>query len=236
MLTLVDRTEASKLGPIAATYRAASTNPYGTCPSSCPLLPLHKPAASTIDLKYLHAVLKAVPKKGRAWTYTHFHHSQIPHDHSRTIINVSADRLDQAVEAHLAGHPTVYAAPHHWTRATPKYPTEAPIRFVECPANLNRRITCSNCGNGRPLCARPERDYVIVFPGHGSRKKVVGTNKATGACYGALGPVKRAWNRASEKNQDRPDEELLLGWVKTLPYGSYLRHHIVGDLGHADPK
>lgn len=236
MLTLVNRTEASKLGPIAATYRAAHTNPFGTCPASCPLLPLHKPASSSIDFPYLEAVWKAIPKKGLAWTYTHFPHQQIPHNDTGTLINVSTDTLEQALESHATGHPTVYAAPHHWTRATPKYPTEAPIRFVECPANLNRRITCSNCGNGRPLCARPERDYVIVFPGHGSKKKSVGTDKATGACYGANGPIKHVWNRASEKTQDRPDGERLLDWVKTLPYRSYLRHHVVGDLGHVDSK
>jgi hypothetical protein len=32
-----------------------------------------------------------------------------------------------------------------------------------------------DCGNGRPLCARPERDYVVVFVAHGTSKKQVGT-------------------------------------------------------------
>lgn len=233
MLTLVNRTEASKLGPIAATYRAASTNPFGTCPASCPLLPLHKQTSNILDIDYLHAVSKAVPKKGLAWTYTHFHHSQIPHTDTGTIINVSTDSLDQAVETQIHGFPTVYAAPSNWTRNVPKYPTEAPIRFVECPTNRNSRITCSNCGNGRPLCARPERDYIIVFPGHGTKKNSVGTNHSAGSCYGANGPIRHVWNRTGEKIQDRPDEELLLDWVKTLPYKSYLRHHVVGDLGYA---
>lgn len=231
MLTLIERSEASKLGGVATTYRSGHTNRFATCPTSCPLLPLHNPASSTIDKPYLEALLHAVPKRGLAWTYTHFPANEIPITTTETIINVSTDTLETATHSFSSGYPTVYAAPYQWLKNVPKYPTEQPIRFVECPANLNKRITCRNCGNGRPLCARPDRDYIIVFPGHGVKKKLVGTSKSTGACYGAYGPTGWQWHKATGKSQDRPDEELLTDWVKTLPYGSYLRHHIVGDLG-----
>ena len=236
MLTLIERSEASKLGGIATTYRSGQSNRFATCPTSCPLLPLHNPASSKIDKPYLDALLEAVPKRGIAWAYTHFPAKEIPLTTPGTIINVSTDNLEQAISTFTNGYPTVYAAPYQWIRNVPKYPTEQPIKFVECPANLNKRITCRNCGNGRPLCARPDRDYVIVFPGHGVKKKSVGT-PSSGACYGAYGPTSWQWNQASRKsNQDRPDEELLTDWVKTLPYGSYLRHHIVGDLGYVTAK
>lgn len=231
MLTLVKSSEASKLGGIAATYRAGATNIFSTCPTSCPLLPLHQPSANQIDQPYLEALIQAVPKKGLAWTYTHFHHSNIPLNTEGTTINVSTDTTEQAIEAFTAGYPSVYAAPFSWFKQVPKYPTPQPIKFVECPANLNTRITCRNCGNGMPLCARKDRSYIIVFPGHGTKKKYLGTPTTAGSCYGAFGPVRHAWNRVNKKTQDRPDPELLIDWVKTLPYRSFLRHHVVGDLG-----
>jgi hypothetical protein len=54
-----------------------------------------------------------------------------------------------------------------------------------------------DCGNGRPLCARPERDYVVVFVAHGTSKKRVGTG--TGGCYGSSGPVAIQWHAAKDK-------------------------------------
>ena len=239
MLKLIPQSWNLKTGPIATTYRSAPNNPYGTCPSTCPLLPVLQPKQETaheIDNDYLIALQKAVPRYGQAWTYSHFHYSHLPITDTGTIINVSTDSVAKALTAVSHGYPTVLAAPQSWHRATPKYPTETPVKFVECPANLNIRIKCSNCGNGRPLCARPNRDYVVVFPGHGSKKAVIGTPNPTGGCYGLHGNTRIHWDALSKRQQqDPPDHERLTHWVKTLPYRSLLRHHIVGDLGRIQP-
>ena len=238
MLKLIPQSSNLKTGPIATTYRSAPNNPYGTCPSTCPLLPILQPnqtASQEIDNDYLIALQKTVPKNGYSWTYSHFSYSLLPRPTTGTIINVSTDSVAKALTTISHGYPTVLAAPHTWHRATPKYPTEAPIKFAECPANLNPRIKCSNCGNGRPLCARPDRDYVVVFPRHGSSKTVVGTSNPTGGCYGIHGNTRIHWDKLSKKQQDPPDYELLTHWVKTLPYRSLLRHHIVGGLGRIQP-
>lgn len=234
MLKLIPISSNEKTGPIATTYRAGAYDPYATCPTTCPLLPTLQPKQTTaheIDQEYLSALRQAVPKHGQAWTYSHFHHTQLPITDTGTIINISTDSVAEALTAISHGYPTVLAAPHTWHHATPKYPTEAPIKFVECPANLNPRIQCSNCGNGRPLCARPHRNYIVVFPGHGSTKKVLGTTNPTNGCYGLHGNTRIHWKHLTQKTQGPNDAELLTHWVKNLPYKSLLRHHIVGDLG-----
>lgn len=34
-----------------------------------------------------------------------------------------------------------------------------------------------------------------------------------------------------KRKQDRSDHEKLTAWVKTLPYGTFIRHHVAGDIG-----
>jgi len=45
-------------------------------------------------------------------------------------------------------------------------------KVVQCPAEYAEynKVTCSQCGNGHPLCAR-KRDYLIGFNLHGGRSK-----------------------------------------------------------------
>lgn len=50
------------------------------------------------------------------------------------------------------------------------------VRFVACPAeSTGGAVTCSSCGNGKPLCSR-KRDYVIVFRPHGTKKGSIKTD------------------------------------------------------------
>jgi hypothetical protein len=51
------------------------------------------------------------------------------------------------------------------------------VKFVKCPAEDNKKITCQNCGSGEPLCARIKRNYIIKFVAHGSQKKKVGKSE-----------------------------------------------------------
>jgi hypothetical protein len=81
------------------------------------------------------------------------------------------------------------------------------------------------------LCARADRDYVIVFVAHGSGARLVGDDQA-GGCYGNTGPVRLAWEK-TKTGGHQADAAELVRFAKSLPPGSLLRHHVVGDLGMA---
>ena len=104
------------------------------------------------------------------------------------------------------------------------------VKFVRCPSEYNEKIKCQNCGSGKPLCARINRDYIIKFVAHGSQKKKVG-KKEQGGCYAGQGFTRFAWQDTVNRKQDRSDPEKLTNWVKTLPYGTFIRHHVAGDIG-----
>lgn len=100
MLTLVRTTANKKTGPIAATYRSGTHETYSTCPKSCRLHPKHEAGADQIDNDYLQALLKAVPRGGIAWTYSHFNAAALPTaKKGQTVINASCDSVHEAVDA-----------------------------------------------------------------------------------------------------------------------------------------
>ena len=43
--------------------------------------------------------------------------------------------------------------------------------------------------------------------------------------------VKDAWKATAKQNQEVSDAVKLSEWVKTLPYGSMISHHVAGDIG-----
>jgi hypothetical protein len=230
-------TEAAKLGSIAATYRSGNLSLYGTCPSYCPLLPLHlrSTGSKTIDYTYLDAELKSVPRKGISWSYTHFAPELLTHidfhNTTQTILNLSTDTYENACKSAKAFLPTVFAAPHtdtQWPRRIDG------IRFIRCPAELHKHITCQTCGGGTPLCARPARNYVIVFVAHGTGQKLLASR--TGGCYASSGNTLLQWRNTLEKRgkttwDETTDPERLIRWTAALPPGTLLRHRISGDIG-----
>lgn len=228
MLKTVAVSANGKTGPIAVTYRSGQHEVYGTCPKSCRLNPRGEHATSLVDREYLQAVYDAVPRDGIAWTYSHFDSVALPKPKpGKTTINFSADSVADAVRSVELGHPTVYAAP---VSAADKLPaTIHGIRFVRCPAELADGFTCQQCGNGSPLCARGERDFVVVFVAHGTGKKRVGSD-AGGGCYAANGPTAIQW-RNTKKNGAANDAEALRAFARSLPRRAMLRHHIAGDIG-----
>ena len=127
------------------------------------------PAASVIDKPYLKALRKAVPAAGIAWTYTHslqYLYKERPPLDGETVINISAADDQQAVDAIARGHPvTIIQAVNKGVKAL-----SDGTRVITCPALLGD-AQCINCGNGKPLCARRDRDYVIAFTVHGSGAK-----------------------------------------------------------------
>lgn len=229
MLKLVDQSRNSKTGPCAVTYRSGSSNVYSTCPNSCPLKPVGNCGTDHVDQEYMEALLNAVPRGGVSWTYSHFHCSQLPlptPGKSQTVINASTDSPDAALEAVRAGYPTVIAVPEDQDA---KVDVIEGVKFVRCPAEY-QNLTCRDCGRGKPLCARADRDYVIKFTAHGAQKKKVGSEQA-GGCYGNGGMVRIQWASAMKAVQEKSDVELLKEWVRKLPYGTFVRHHVVGDVG-----
>ena len=218
MLKTVPVSSNRKTGPIAVTSRAGARNTFAPCPTP---RGLHPPPA-------LGAVLDAVPRNGQAWTYSHFPAADIPAPvPGKTVINYSADTMDQAVDALALGRPAVVAAPAgtEWAGGV-EY---RGVKFVQCPAELSERFTCQQCGNGRPLCARPERDYVIVFVAHGPNARRVGMAE-DGGCYASTGPTAIQWH-GTRKSGAANDAQALRSFARSLPPGSFLRHHVAGDLG-----
>lgn len=226
MIKTVAVSSNQKTGPIAVTYRSGAHNVFGTCPRSCALNPQGDHAAALIDADYLQALRQAVPRNGQAWTYSHFPAHLLPSPaEGETVINVSCDTMEAAIDAVRKGRPAVHAAP-----SGTSWPVRHEgVRFVRCPAETVESVNCGNCGGGRPLCARGERDYVIVFVAHGGAAKLVGSETA-GGCYGTGGPVRMAWN-ATKKSGTADDAATVAKFAQGLPPGSFLRHHVVGDLG-----
>lgn len=228
MLKTISRSSNRKLGGCAATYRSGHRNVFGTCPNSCKLKPSSGTGTSTVDTEYLSVLLSAVPRGGVSWTYTHFGPDSVPLPQPKqTVVNLSADTVEQALDYISQGYPTVVALP---ADQSSKVDRHQEVRFVRCPAEYNPKVDCNNCGSGVPLCARPDRDYVIKFTAHGNQAKLVGDERE-GGCYGSSGPVAIHWYKTRSQTQPLSDAEVLVEWIHSLPYGTKVRHHVVGDLG-----
>ncbi len=223
---------AAKTAGLAVTYRASSGNPYGNCPSNCALMPAGERGTLSIDWQYFEALVRAVPRKGIAFTYTHFSPRKwlkkwqaMRGTGPATMINHSADTLRAAVRSCKAGINTVLALPEDKVR---KHWRQRGVRFVQCPATYQDKIGCNNCGGDVPLCAR-DRDYVIVFPAHGAAKRKVG--EGSGGCYASGGNVGLHWRKLARRDESVSDAAKLSDFVEDLPRGTVLRHHVAGDLG-----
>jgi len=227
MLKTVPVSGNRKTGPIAVTYRSGVHETYGTCPRSCALHPKSETGTSVVDVEYMQAVEDAVPRNGSAWTYSHFPAEALPTPKpGKTVFNASCDSMAEAVRTVELGRPAVLAAPVDTAEAFPW--VYQGVRFIRCPAELSDSFTCSQCGDGSPLCARGDRDYVIVFVAHGSGAKRVGTGK--GGCYAAGGPTAIQWH-GTRKTGAANDAEAVRSFARSLPPGSMLRHHVAGDIG-----
>ena len=80
-------------------------------------------------------------------------------------VNLSADSLAEADRLKETGAgPVVVTMPPGWRE---KIKTEAGHTVIPCPAESREGVTCESC----ELCARPGREVIIGFPGHGTRKR-----------------------------------------------------------------
>ena len=115
-----------------------------------------------------------------SWTYTHhtldgidgaINKSFILENNlrNRFIINLSTESIATAARLHKQGFAVTVVQPE----GLPTAFRHDDVSFVQCPATLpNSNITCKTCGGRRnkPLCARGDRNVVVVFPAHGQRK------------------------------------------------------------------
>ena len=245
MLKVVKKSQAIKTTDCAVTYRSGKNDVFGTCPKICPLNPNETVSTGQIDWNYLGAVLDAKPRGGRSWTYTHFKFEDISLKQNRnfhfnylyrirdskqhTTVNRSTDNVNDAVAVHNKGYPTTVTLSDKNVR---KHFVHKEIKFVRCPSEYNKKVGCINCD----LCARKDRNFVIVFHAHGNRKNLVGSEEQ-GGCYGTYGRVRLQWEHTrknvNQNNVSRSQQDIntLNNFVQELPYGTVLRHHIVGDIG-----
>ena len=213
----------------SATYRSGSSNVFGTCPSSCKLNPYPNESTTEFDWDYANTLVNyGCPKNGSAFTYTHFEDKYVEKfakswTKGKTVINVSRDTLDDAIESYRKGIPTTVTTSIGFIDRVGSYKG---VTLSRCPAEYQDERNCANC----KLCANPNRTSIVVFTAHGSTKNKVGKTEQ-GGCYGTNGPVAWAWKKTMSKaNLD--EKQQLINWIKNdVPTDGFVRHHVVGDLG-----
>ena len=236
MLNCTETSRAKKTAGLAVTYRAAPGDMYGTCPDTCPLKPVQTETRE-IDREYENAVRDSVPKNGRAFLFTHF----APHtwgerntgNQNQCVFNYSAPTLEAAANETMLGNASVAVVPaDYWNgRESYKVTTAHGVRGVRC-LDETTGIGCGRCGNGTPLCARPNRDYFIIFTAHGAAKRKAGDNAERGGCYAGGGNVALHWRGLSNREKPKQsDATAHRAFVRTLRPGAILRAHIAGDIG-----
>jgi len=249
MIKTVENSGATKTRGIAVTYRAGNGNMYGTCPASCELNCSGK-GAKQIDADYFNALLRAVPRGGISFTYTHFewrHWCDKADKQStrQTVVNFSAKSLLSAAAASRVVPAVVVVSEEQWqnskkisapllggSNSRGELVQTGAVNVVRCPAEYLDKFSCGDCGGGVPLCARADRDYIIGFTAHGSGKKKAADPDTVGGCYADGGRVRLHWNATANSDQrDETDGEKLTRFAKGLRKGSIIRHHVAGDIG-----
>ena len=236
MLNTVENSRAKKTAGLAVTYRAAGGDMFGTCPDTCAL----KPTATgtrEIDRDYEAAVRRAVPSRGLAFLFTHFPPEQWAekNEDGRTTFNFSADTLEDAARCIQSGTASVaVVASDYWNdRASAKVTEAGGVKMVRCPDETTG-IGCARCGNGFPLCARPDRKFAVLFTAHGASKRKAGDSETPGGCYAGGGNVALHWRALAERDAiTETDAEHVRRFASGLAPRSVLRHHIAGDIGAA---
>ena len=127
-------------------------------------------ANGTVDAVKLGQLVRANIGK-RGFTYSHHRDAAsinwIRHANAWGFtVNLSANTLADAdmLAEHNAG-PVVVVLPSTATANT-KTPAGRPV--VVCPATQRDNVSCATC----QLCAR-QRDVIVGFPGHGTRKRTI---------------------------------------------------------------
>ena len=202
--------------------------------------------AEQIDADYLAALLDAVPSKGLSFTYSHFgwHLWADKLAEGKTVINYSTESLTSAAAASRAVPTVVVVAESEWrdgktllaplfggTNSRGDFVQSGSVKVVRCPAEYREAFSCADCGNGEPLCARRDRDYIIGFSAHGPGKKKAADPETRGGCYADAGNCRIWWQDTAHGEQCETDAEKVRRFARSLPPRSIVRHHVAGDLG-----
>ena len=132
------------------------------------------PAKRQISVSKLRQLREATDHLGARWTYTHHKRSAanlraVKYSNAMGFtVNLSTENRDDAAMLATKGHPVTCVVPED-AKANGRH---LGVRFVQCPATREgSTVTCETCGgcNGKPLCSKADRDFVITFPAHGSR-------------------------------------------------------------------
>jgi len=232
MLKTVEMSRATKTAGIAVTYRAGTGEKYGTCPASCKMNCSGK-GAEQIDAEYLDALLDAVPSKGVSFTYSHFDWKLWADKLApgKTVINFSTESPLTAAAATLENVPSVVVLREDYWQGSKTQSAPFGVRIVRCPAEYRAGFSCRDCGNGEPLCARLDRDYIIGFTAHGPSKKKAADPTQRGGCYADAGNCRIWWDDTANGEQSETDAEKVRRFAKSLPPRSIVRHHVAGDIG-----
>ena len=115
--------------------------------------------------------LLAANKDKRGFGYTHY--PVLPNlevlqlmNSSGLTLNASADTFEQAVTYFSLGLPTVVVVAENF----PKDSVVDGVRVVVCPnQSTPSKPTCLQC----QMCQKPDRDYVIGFRAHGTKKRKI---------------------------------------------------------------
>ena len=246
MLKTVEMSRATKTKGVAVTYRAGTGEKYGTCPADCKMNCSGK-GAEKIDVDYLDALLDAVPRKGVSFTYSHFpwHKWANKLAAGKTVINYSTESMTSAAAASRAVPTVVVVKADDWgdgktlraplfgrTDSRGNFVQSDSVKVVRCPAEYRDGFSCRDCGNGAPLCARLDRDYIVGFTAHGPSKRKAADPTQRGGCYADAGNC-RIWldQTANSEQPDETDAEKVRRFAKSLPPRSIIRHHVAGDIG-----
>jgi len=234
MLKTVEMSRATKTKGVAVTYRAGSGEKYATCPADCKMNCSGK-GAQKLDAEYLDALLDAVPRKGVSFTYSHFDPLVYGWGkklkEGKTVINFSTESPAAAAASIYNGVPSVVVLREDYWQGSKTQSAPFDVKIVRCPAEYREGFSCRDCGNGVPLCARLDRDYIIGFTAHGPSKKKAADPTTRGGCYADAGNCRIWWDDTANGEQCETDAEKVRRFAKSLPPRSIVRHHVAGDIG-----
>ena len=192
--------------------------------------------AQKLDAEYLDALLDAVPRKGVSFTYSHFDPLVYGWGkklkEGKTVINFSTESPAAAAASIYNGVPSVVVLREDYWQGRKTQSAPFDVKIVRCPAEYREGFSCRDCGNGVPLCARLDRDYIIGFTAHGPSKKKAADPTTRGGCYADAGNCRIWWeDTANSEQADETDAEKVRRFAKSLPPRSIIRHHVAGDIG-----
>lgn len=121
------------------------------------------------DQAYLEILTEAAKEAGYAWIWGYTHNKVVWDDDIPVgyTMNASCETERDVQDAGLRGLPAVLSSDEYQHGDM-----IAGRRIVQCPATRSDKVDCSNCGGqAGPICARPDRETVVLFPLHGTAKR-----------------------------------------------------------------